>query len=186
MLTGTGTNNNTVAGSLIGTDPTGLHALPNNWGVFVTGGASNNTFGGTTTAARDVISGTSSNQVEGNYIGTDVSSGLALGNGLGGVQIESVASSNLIGGTSASDYNLIEFNAGNGVGIGPGSFGNVLEFDIINLNGGNGVLFDSAAGNTIYGCTIEANGAWGILDTGSGNDYVYNTLANNLDGSVGH
>ena len=79
---------------------------------------------------------------------------------------------------------MIEFNAGNGVGIGPGSFGNVIEFDIINLNGGNGVLFAGASGNSVVGCTIEANGAWGILDAGSGDYYAYNTLANNLDGSI--
>ncbi len=47
------------------------------------------------------------------------------------------------------------------------------------------MLFDGASGNSVVGCTIEANGAWGILDTGSGNYYVYNTLANNVDGSVG-
>ena len=57
VLTGSGTSSNKVQGSFLGTDPTGLHALPNSWGVFVAGGASNNTFGGTTTAARDVISG---------------------------------------------------------------------------------------------------------------------------------
>ncbi len=72
------------------------------------------------------------------------------------------------------------------MGIGPGSFGNVIEFDYIALNGSDGVLFAGASGNSVIGCSIEANGAWGILDTGSGNYYADNTLANNLDGSVGY
>ncbi len=52
-----GTTANVVEGDYIGTDPSGLHSLANNWGVFVTGGATNNTFGGTSAAARDLISG---------------------------------------------------------------------------------------------------------------------------------
>ncbi len=92
VLTGSGTNNNTVQGSFLGTDPTGLHSLPNSWGVFVTGGASNNTFGGTTAATRNVISGnnwtglelnsagTKGNVVEGDYIGTDSTGNAYLGN----------------------------------------------------------------------------------------------------------
>jgi hypothetical protein len=101
------------------------------------------------------------------------------------VQIDSGASSNLIGGPVASDWNLIEFNAGNGVGISAGSFGNVVQFDIVKQNGANGVYFAGSYGDSVVDCTIEANGQWGILDQGSGNYYVYNILANNLDGSVG-
>ena len=131
-------------------------------------------------------SGTSSNQVEGNYIGTDATGSLALGNGLGGVQIDSGASSNVIGGTTTYALNLIEYNTSNGVGIGPGSFGNVIENDFIDLNGGNGVLFDGDSGDSVLDCTIEANGAWGILDAGS-NIYIgYNTMANNIDGNIGY
>jgi large repetitive protein len=198
IIAGMGTTGNVVEGDYIGIDATGEYRLGNAIdGVDIAGGASSNLIGGPTSSARNVISanallgvwitgsGTSSNQVEGNYIGTDASSTLSLGNGLGGVQIDSGASSNLIGGASANDLNLIEFNAGNGVGIGPGSFGNVIQFDIINLNGGDGVLFSGATGNSVVDCTIEANGAWGILDDGSGNYYVYNTLGNNVDGSVG-
>ena len=91
-VTDAGTSGNVVEGDFIGTDPTGLHAIANNWGVFVTGGATNNTFGGTTTAARDLISGnawtglelngtgTSRNVVEGDWIGTNATGNAALGN----------------------------------------------------------------------------------------------------------
>jgi hypothetical protein len=199
IIANEGTTGNVVEGAYIGLDATGEYQVGNAVdGIDITAGSSSNIIGGTSSFARNIISantylgvwitgsGTSSNQVEGNFIGTDATSTLGLGNGLGGVQIDGGASSNLIGGTSANDFNMIEFNAGYGVGIGPGSFGNVIEFDIINLNGGNGVLLSGASGNSVIACTIEANGAWGILDSGSANYDAYNTLANNVDGSVGY
>ena len=102
------------------------------------------------------------------------------------MQIDTGASSDLIGGPNPSDFNLIEFNAGNGVGIGSGCFGNVIEYDIIDLNGQNGVLLAGGVADSVVGCTIEANGAWGILDAGSGDYDAYNTLANNADGGIGY
>jgi titin len=197
ILSSAGTTGNVVEGDYIGIDALGEYRVANGVdGIDIVSGASSNVIGGTTTLARDVISGnaylgvwltgagTSNNVVEGNDIGTDATSTAALGNGLGGVQIDSGASSNLIGGPSANDSNLIEFN-GNGVGIGAGSFGNVIQFDIIDLNVGDGVLLAGASGDSVVDCTIEANGAWGLLDGGSNNYYAYNTLANNIDGSVG-
>src|SRR5262249_12982761 len=75
--------NNQVVGNYIGTDFTGTIAVGNVTGVEILGGASHNTVGGTTTGARNVISGnangvaiqdagTKANLVQGNYIGTDV------------------------------------------------------------------------------------------------------------------
>jgi titin len=199
IISGTGTSGNVVEGSNIGVDATGEYNVANGVdGVDIQGGASSNTVGGTTPFARNVISantllgvwltgsGTSSNQVEGNYVGLDASGTLALGNGLGGVQIDGGASSNLIGGTTTYSLNTIEYNAGYGVGIGSGSFGNVLQNDIIDLNSGSGVLMAGDSGDSVIDCTIEANGAWGILDAGSNNYLAYNTLYNNIDGSVGY
>jgi len=91
-----------------------------------------------------------------------------------------------IGGSTTYALNLIEYNAGYGVGIGSGSFGNVIQNDIIDLNSSNGVLLAGDSGDSVVDCTIEANGAWGILDAGSNNYLADNTLANNVDGSVGY
>src|SRR5262249_35095704 len=82
-------NQNAVQRNLVGTDATGLAALGNGGGIHMTG--NNNTIGGTTAGARNIISGNSSpvggyginieafgpggaqyNLVEGNYIGTDI------------------------------------------------------------------------------------------------------------------
>src|SRR5262249_23316258 len=77
-----GRSDNVVAGNFIGTDVTGTVALANrSAGVLVGAQAKNNTIGGNTNAARNVISGnqstgvqitdsgTSGNTVAGNFIG---------------------------------------------------------------------------------------------------------------------
>jgi parallel beta-helix repeat protein len=199
IISASGTTGNVVEGNYIGTDATGEYAVGNAIdGVDLAGGASSNVIGGTSPAARNVISanhyegvwitgsGTSSNLIEGDDIGTDAHGEEGLGNAINGIQIDSGASSNVIGGSNANDFNLIEYNGSNGVGIGGGSFGNVIQDDIIDLNGANGVYFAGGSGNSVVGCTIEANQQWGILDQGSNNYYTDNTIANNLDGSIGY
>ena len=85
---------NTIENCYIGTDATGTMDLGNAAnGVRLL--SSNNTIGGTTAAARNVISGNdvagvliqggSNNVVEGNYIGTDVNGTADLGQGSGKV-----------------------------------------------------------------------------------------------------
>ena len=120
QITGTGTSNNVVAGNFIGTDSTGTQRLANGSdGVILDTGSSGNTIGGTVAGAGNVISGngqrstysggiviagsgTSSNLVAGNDIGTDASGTSALGNGYDGVALDSGASGNTIGGTVAA------------------------------------------------------------------------------------
>src|SRR5262249_47795824 len=102
-------------GNFVGTDRTGTLARGNvQDGVFVGGGATNNTVGGTTATARNLISGNSTagvtitdagtvaNTVAGNYIGTDVTGSAALANGVNGVLIQAGASNNTIGGLTAT------------------------------------------------------------------------------------
>src|SRR5262249_48892943 len=97
-LTGNGTTGNLLRGNFIGSDVTGTAALPNDDGVLIDGGAQNNTVGGAAPAARNLISGnqgegvkifktdvgglkdTRNNLVQGNFIGTDVTGTVALGN----------------------------------------------------------------------------------------------------------
>src|SRR5262249_26691924 len=79
QVTGGTTTGNTVQGNLIGTNLAGTAALGNGFGVSIDTGATNTTIGGTTAAARNLISGNGStglridsadgNTVSGNYIG---------------------------------------------------------------------------------------------------------------------
>jgi hypothetical protein len=143
LATGTG---DTVQGNLIGTDVTGTLALGNtDRGVFVNG--SSNIVGGTTVAARNIISansrgvdlfGGTNNTVQGNFIGTDVTGTVALGNPNTGVNVNGTAN-NVIGGLTATPGtppgNLISGgginNGSPGVWLYAGSSGNLVQGNII-------------------------------------------------------
>src|SRR5215210_2089027 len=117
-----GTTDNQVLGNFIGTDVSGTH--PGNSGVTIQAGADNNTVGGTTSAARNVISGNNGygvslsgahNKVQGNYIGTNADGAAPLGNNVG-VEIDGGAD-NTIGGTTAAARNVISGNSLFGIRI---------------------------------------------------------------------
>src|SRR5262249_43563465 len=118
-----------VEGNYIGTDVTGTQPLGNKaLGVVIGAIASNNTVGGTVAGAGNLISangihgvyidgsnnvGTTANVVQGNFIGTDVSGALALGNAEDGVYIRD-ATNNTVGGTTAGAGNVIASNGVSG------------------------------------------------------------------------
>ncbi|MEQ1861587.1 MAG: hypothetical protein ABMA13_16825, partial [Chthoniobacteraceae bacterium] len=141
-----------VEGNFIGTDATGTADLGNTgYGVVVLG-APNVTIGGSNPAARNIISGNGAGLsiqgagstgvvVLGNFIGTDLTGALPLGNDGGGVVIID-ASGATIGGIGAGEGNLIAFNSIAGV----------------NVDAGGG----AASGNTIRGNAIFGNTGPGI------------------------
>lgn len=149
-------SNNTIQGNMIGTNASGTGKIPNgNTGVFLKVGsgaaATNNTIGGTTPAARNIISGNDaygvvvgegvrSTQVQGNYIGTNTAGNGGLGNGHGVVITK--ANDTIIGGATESARNIISGNELVGISIG---------FLIDNRTGGTG----STIQNNFIGCDIN-------------------------------
>jgi hypothetical protein len=179
---------NLIEGNLIGTDVTGTRALGNSVGVAVGFGASNNTVGGTATGACNVISGnqqagvllgSNGNFVQGNFIGTDLTGTLAVGNRLDGVSINQ-GSNNTVGGTAAGARNVISGNLGNGVSIfgssGTNATGNVVQGNYLGtavtggarLGNNRGVWVQfNAPNNTIGGTAAGAgNVVSGNTDSG--------------------
>ena len=144
-----GPGGNVVEGNFIGTDVTGTVALGNNRAVSVFN--PNNTIGGTTPEARNVLSGNGTgvwmqdelatgNLVEGNYIGTAADGISPLGNTADGVTItRSVfgigAADNVIGGGASGAGNTIAFNGRVGVFIQEGSVRNAILSNSIFSNG---------------------------------------------------
>ena len=192
-LLDSGTTGNVIAGNFIGTDATGTKSLPGVAGVSIIQ-ASRNTIGGTTAAARNVISsnqvgvqiidsGTTNNVVEGNYIGTDVTGTVSLANEFG-VVIRFGAHANTIGGSAAGARNVISGNALDGVQIYGGASANVVAGDYIGTDAsgvkalGNAVdgvnLGDGVSRNTVGGTTagarnvISHNGDAGVVITDAG------------------
>ncbi len=187
---------NLVAGNLIGTNGAGTASLGNGYdGVLIEAGATNNTIGGTTTSASNIISGNARDGVEitstarratwsrATYIGTDVTGTAPLGNGTDGVEIDTGASDNIIGGTTASARNIISANGGSGVDIEVAN-DNLVEGNYVGTDktgtvglGNNTIvesvayggisLLDGAAGNTIGGLTATPGTGAGNLVSGN-------------------
>lgn len=117
-------NGATVRGNLVGTKPSGVAAMANEYGIIVDGDVTSATIGGTTTTARNVISGnttglvlqatTGAATVHGNYVGLGSDGSTVVGNG-NGISTAS-ASGPVIGGSVAGSGNVISGNA-NGVDI---------------------------------------------------------------------
>ena len=205
-----GASSNLVVGNSIGTDSSGNIPMGNGHGVEIVDGASNNTIGGTTPAARNIISGSTSddgdgvlisdedttgNVVQGNYIGTGEDGTSTLGNQADGVAVLD-ATGNAIGGTSSGAGNLISANGADGVDL-DGATNTLVAGNFIGTNGdGNGalgnakggvVIQDASTGNTIGGMTSDAlnvvsgNSGDGVDIEGSGTSQ--NLVAGNYIGT---
>ena len=204
----------TIAGDFLGTDVTGTVATGNSSnGVFVDASAGN-TIGGTSPAARDLISGNgtgidvgngaSGNLIEGDFIGTDHTGTVSLGNGTGlalGAPFNNQVDSpnNTVGGTAAGAGNLISGNNGIGIDLLDSGTaddaiqGNLIGTDVTGTlalgNQGTGIAIPYSSGNLIGGLTaaarnvISANGSGGVVIGGFGNSAVNNVIEGNFIGT---
>ena len=174
---------NTLAGNWIGLNSTGTAADTNaDWGIRVNGSGSN-LIGGSTAAARNVISGNTregvylytgyNNTVQGNYIGTNAAGTAAVANAIG-LQIHSNTGGNLVGGSLPGEGNLISGNTAVGVKLRGGGGNNTLRGNTIGLN---------AAGTAAI---ANATGIW--LDTNTNNNRIGGVNAadaNTISGNTG-
>jgi hypothetical protein len=139
-----------VTNNYVGTDASGTVALGVDGGVSITGDfpffstlntISGNLISGNTGAAVDVGAGTG-NRVSGNWIGTDVTGLLPLGNAGNGVYV--TTGLGMFGYNSASG-NTIAFNAGVGVVSWGTIGGGGVRGNSIHDNGGLGIVPDGHA-----------------------------------------
>ena len=111
-INGSSSTGNLVEGNYIGIDKAGTADRGNASDGVLIEEASDNTVGGTTAAARNVISANewgirldgstaTGNSIEGNDIGTDSSGTLPLGNEINGIIFSNSASDNTVGGTAS-------------------------------------------------------------------------------------
>lgn len=186
LLSGGG--NNIIEGNYLGTDVTGLSAAGNG-DAGVASQSGNITIGGTTAAARNIISGngiagvliwTSDTGVviSGNYIGTTRTGTVAVANGgEGGVHILDGLDVT-IGGSTAGSGNVISGNLAHGIRLREFGSGALIQGNKIGTNpagtsrvgNGPGAGIDvNGSSNTIGGTTptarnlISGNLLYGIL-----------------------
>jgi hypothetical protein len=201
---------NLVQGNFIGTDVTGTVALSGGLNGVRVLNSGNNTIGGTTPVARNVISGNghgvvvigssaTGNLIQGNFIGTDITGTVDLGNQLEGVAIG--GPNNTIGGTTPAARNVISGNDRRGIQLGLGSSGNLVQGNFIGTdvtgtadlgNSQHGVDVDRSPDNTIGGTVPEArniisgNEAFGVaIRSGSTENLVQgNFIGTDVTGTV--
>ncbi|MGH7786304.1 MAG: hypothetical protein ACRERC_05520 [Candidatus Binatia bacterium] len=171
--------NNLIEGNFIGTDVSGLLARPNFDGIAIELLAAGNQIGGTTPAARNLISGnsnrglslnTNDNVIEGNLIGTDRTSVVGLGNSAGMV-LFNFAANNTIGGLGifSQASNTISGNLAGGVIIGTNSNGHDILGNRIGPGGD--------------GLTLLGNGlSSGVQVGGNSTTIINNHIAGNSGG----
>jgi len=182
-----GTNDNVIAGNIIGTDASGTLARGNGFGGIFIDGASDNTVGGLTAATKNVISGNGAsavkiagvnatgNSILGNHIGTDITGSIGLANTEDGILIHNGASNNAIGGIANGSRNIISGNGGNGISIsGSATTGNSIRGNSITGNTGLGVDFnnDGVTFNDIDDADVGPNNLqnWAVLTSASIDD----------------
>jgi PKD repeat protein len=150
-----------VIGNLIGTDITGTGSIGNTWTGVELGYGSRAVVGGATSGERNVISGSGRQGVEvasdynailGNYIGTDASGAVAMGNRGAAVRVV------VYGG--GAEQNVIQ--------------GNLIAHTTFSEqeSEGVGVLVDSYPHNTIRRNSIHSNAGKGIVTINGGNDML--------------
>ncbi|RLS76896.1 MAG: DUF4347 domain-containing protein, partial [Planctomycetota bacterium] len=169
-----GSTGNTIAGNYIGSFGVGgpdLGSTERNTALGINLLGSNNTIGGTTAASRNVIggnqshgiritgAGASSNVVAGNYIGTDATGLVDVGNSLNGISVDSSATNNTIGGLTSSSRNVISGNDNAGIAVDHvGTTGNLIVGNYIGIgadgttalgNTHDGIHFNTAGANTV-------------------------------------
>lgn len=208
-------NGNIVQANYVGTNSNGGIALGNRGnGILITAGAFGNVIGGTATGGNNPIppdrmlvrppqgnlisgncdngvlinNGATGNQLSGNFIGTDSTGNVALGNRQDGVAIVGANGNQLIGTTSSLKpfvfYNVLSGNGGNGLRITDSNettvwanfFGTGADNRTAVANGGNGMLVNGtslgvkAGGPIPLGNVMSGNRRYGIeiADTAGG------------------
>ncbi len=184
-----GSDNNVVEGCFIGTNVTGTAAVANSVGISIAG--SNNTIGGLTPAARNLISGNATdgvritglaatgNVIAGNFIGLNAAGTADLGAADGSGILISDGPNTTIGGPTVAARNFISGNNVAGINIA-GTLdvnnetaahdyliqGNYIGTDVTGTiargNSSGGIRMTNAPFATITGNLVSGNSSHGI------------------------
>ena len=139
----------TIEGNLVGTDASGNAAFGNRSDGIDVNASTDTLIGGTTAAARNVVSGNRGTGitiatgsigtvVRGNYVGTDKTGSSAVPNAGNGIAFWGGASRNSIGGSAAGAGNVIAWNEAAGIVLSDGT-GNTISGNSIFSNAGLGI-----------------------------------------------
>ncbi len=165
-------DNNVIQANYIGVAADGTTARANSRGILIVT-SSNNVIGGTSAAARNLISGNSSgagieingsgNIIQGNFIGTNAAGTAALTSSNGGTPSQgqgvAVFSSqfvnNVIGGTVAGAGNVI---SGNQIAISNSGNGTIIQGNLIGTDVTGTIKVSNSNGISSFGTNVIVGG----------------------------
>lgn len=168
----------TIEGNLVGTDASGSAAFANGMAGIIVDSSTDTLIGGTTAAARNVVSGnrgtgiviapgSTGTLVRGNYVGTDKTGSNAVPNAGDGIALWGGSSGNSIGGSAAGAGNVIAGNEAAGIVLRDGT-GNAIS--------GNSIFSNAGLGIDLLGDAVTLNDP-GDSDTGPNNLQNFPVLA---------
>ena len=176
-ISGAGTTGTRVEANFIGTNAAGTASIPNLRGVEIIASTGGSTIGGAAADAGNVISGNtvhgilisnSNNTVQRNLIGTDAAGSAKIANGQHGIQIQSGASTNLIGGAPGVG-NVISGNTLSGVNIiDAGTSANRVAGNIIGLDSAG----TTDLGNSAFGVAVAAGATGNFIGEAGGRNVI--------------
>lgn len=190
---------NTIAGNYIGLNAAADAPVPNNRGIFITQenklnviGPDNIIAGNTYNGINFFNSGSDSNRVFQNIIGTNHTGAAGLGNGEHGIRIDG-GIANTIGGETEGEGNIISGNGRNGIAIYDSASATIVAYNAIGVapdgitalgNQWSGLEIHSGAYNNTIGPKniIAYNSNSGVTiqnDESSGNRITENSIFQN-------
>ena len=164
--------------------------------------------GGTAGADRNVISGnnldgiyvvgSSGNIIRGNYIGTDRTGMIAVGNSEDGIWLDN-ASNTTVGGSVSGAGNVISGNGWSGVAFLNGGSGNIVQGNLIGVNaagtgplsnGHHGIDIAGSSGTTVGGlaagqANVIAHNTWDGVSITSGTGHTISGNSIHSNGGLG-
>ncbi|MBI4747502.1 MAG: DUF11 domain-containing protein [Acidobacteria bacterium] len=198
-----GPTNITIQYNLIGTDSTGNVASANRIGISISNTSASCVIGGTTVGERNLVSGNSVDginvssdtadgaTIRGNIVGLNAAGAADLGNTVDGIGLANSVDNVTIGGSTASDRNIISGNDGDGIEVnnldisGTLIQGNFIGTDLTGAsdlgNTGRGIFNNTTPGTAIGGSTATPGTAPGNVISGN-NDQGVEILNDTADG----
>ncbi len=180
-----GAGGHIVKGNFCGTDSTGTLATGygNTWAGISINEVNAGIFGGTGANESNVsgnnghegiwLRNATNNSIIGNFVGTDRSATVQMGNGQFGINIRYASLNNTIGG-SAAERNIVAYtksdavdSSGTGVFVGNGGRYNKITYNKIYCNDRFGIALQALANESIATPSITAADANSVSGTGS-------------------
>jgi hypothetical protein len=197
-IVGPSADRNVIAGNFIGTNAAGTFVSTEwnhaNGGVYIGGGAEDNDIGLPNLADRNVISGNpasgvyfsgtgaSFNRVRNNIVGLSPDGQRRLANRLEGIDINTGATDNVIGGTAQYEHNVVSGNFADGIEFSHGSsiqrnsaIGNYVGTNLAGTRGpdyarngyrrayGVGIMVEDGVRDTLVEDNVVGNAGYALI-----------------------